>query len=69
LARQSEFSKALATHCHEAALVVEQFSGEWFSKTKWEQGEITRQKTAGFISHAMTKLVGQLKQGAAPDVH
>jgi hypothetical protein len=69
LAQKADFTKALTTHCQEAAVIVERFSGEWFAKTKWEQGEISREKTAGFVSHAMTKLVSELKLGARPDVH
>jgi hypothetical protein len=68
LAQQSEFSKAMETHCKEAARIVEEFSGGWFSKTNWEtKGEITREKVAAFTSYAMTKLVAELKQGAHTD--
>lgn len=68
LAEQSEFSKALKTHCREASKIVEEFSGGWFSKTNWEtKGEISRKDIAAFTSYAMTKLVSELKQGAGSD--
>jgi len=69
LAQQSEFSKALDTHCREAAKIVEEFSGGWFSKTNWENKGISRDKAAGFSHVAMQKLVAELKEGARPDVH
>ena len=40
MAQQSEFSKAMGTHCRETSRIVETYSGEWFSKHNWEtQGE------------------------------
>jgi hypothetical protein len=65
LTQQSEFTRAIETHCREASRIVETFSGEWFSKTNWEtKGDINREEVAAFTSHAMTKLVAELKQGA-----
>jgi len=67
LAQQSEFTKALETHCREASKIVEDFSGGWFSKTNWEEGGISRKKAAGFAHVAMKKLISELKEGALPD--
>src|SRR5262249_42228848 len=65
LAQQSEFTKAMETHCREAARIVEEFSGGWFSKTNWETGgAITRKDIAAYTAYAMQKLVNELKQGA-----
>jgi hypothetical protein len=65
LAEQSEFSKALKTHCREASKIVESFSGDWLSKWNWEtKGQISRNDIAAFTSYAMTKLVSELKLGA-----
>lgn len=64
LAQQSEFSKALETHCREASKIVEDFSGGWFSKTNWEQKGIPRDNAAGFAHVAMKKIVAELKEGA-----
>lgn len=68
LAQQSEFSKALDTHCREASRIVEDFSGGWFSKTNWEQKGIPRDNAAGFVHVAMKKIVAELKEGARSDV-
>lgn len=68
LAQQSDFSKALETHCQEASKIVEVFSGGWFSKTNWEQKGIPRDNAAGFAHVAMKKIVAELKEGARSDV-
>jgi hypothetical protein len=68
LAQQSEFTKALDTHCREAAKIVEAFSGRWFSKTNWEQKGIPRDNARGFAHIAMQKLIAELKEGARSDV-
>jgi hypothetical protein len=68
LAQQADFTRALETHCKEAAQIVEEYSGGWFSKKNWETGgKISRQDIAGFTSYAMTKLTDELKQGARSD--
>jgi hypothetical protein len=68
LSQQAEFTKALQTHCREAARIVEEFSGRWFSKKNWETGgDISRADIADFTSYAMRKLVDELKQGAKSD--
>jgi hypothetical protein len=68
LSQQAEFIKALETHCKEAARIVEEFSGGWFSKKNWETGgEISQQDIAAFTGYAMTKLTSELKQGARSD--
>jgi len=67
LAQQAEFSQALETHCGEAAKIVEEFSGGWFTKVNWEQKGIPRENAAGFAHVAMQKLIAELKEGALPD--
>jgi len=67
LAEQAEFSRALQTHCREASKIVEEFSGGWFSKEKWEQGGIDRDRAAAFTAVAMKKLVSELQEGARAD--
>jgi hypothetical protein len=64
LAEQSAFTAALETHCEEAAVIVERFSGEFFSKHNYIDGEVSRDAAARFTAHAMTKLVDELKRGA-----
>jgi hypothetical protein len=68
LSQQAEFTKALETHCREAARIVEEFSGAWFSSKNWEtKGGISREDIAAFTGYAMKKLVDELKQGARSD--
>ncbi len=64
LAQQSEFTRALGTHSREAAKIIEEFSGGWFSKTNWEKKGISRKDAAGFTHVAMNKIVAELKEGA-----
>jgi hypothetical protein len=67
LAEQADFSQALDTHCREAARIVEEYSGDWFSKWTWKtEGEISRSDIRAFTGYAMTKLKDELKRGAAP---
>lgn len=63
LAAQSKFKEALEVHSFEASKIVERFSGEWFSKTNWENEGISRQEAARFTHVAMRKLVDELKAG------
>jgi hypothetical protein len=64
LAEQGAFANALEIHCREAAAIVENFSGGWFSKTNWEKGGISRDDTVRFTGYAMKKLVDELRLGA-----
>ncbi len=63
LAQVAAFGQALETHCGEAAVVVEVFTGEWFSKHQWESGgNVTRKLVAAFAHGAMQKLIEELKR-------
>lgn len=65
LAEQGEFTRAMETHCKEAARIIEEYSGGWFSKKNWETGgSITRADIKAFTGYAMTKLTSELKRGA-----
>lgn len=64
LAAKAEFDKALGLHCREASKIVEEFSGQWFSKTKWQKEDISREDAARFAHAAMQKMVAELKAGA-----
>lgn len=59
------FEKAINTHCHEAAKIVEEYSGDWFSKHRFQEGgDISWESTRGFASYAMAKMTSELKEGA-----
>ena len=68
LAQQGSFEAALKRHCHEASVIVETFAGEWFSKTKWEKGNIGRDDASGFAYVALKKICAELKAGARAHV-
>jgi len=58
-----EFRKALSLHCQQAAKIVEQFAGGWYSKANYEGG-ITQRKAANFVGVALKKLRAELEKGA-----
>ncbi|MBX9625636.1 MAG: hypothetical protein K2X82_17670 [Gemmataceae bacterium] len=65
LAQLAAFIDSLDTHCREAAGVVERFAGGWYSKARFETGgEVPRDRVAGFVAHAMTKLTDELRARA-----
>jgi hypothetical protein len=58
----------LAVHCREAAAIVRDFARDWYSKAySPDGGGITRSKAGAFLSHAMTKLHGELMERGARD--
>ena len=61
---QAVFRQALNQHCYEAALIVEAFSRQWYSKANWEGG-VTPAKAAGFVHVAFKKLREELRRRAA----
>lgn len=64
----AQFDAAMTTHCWEASRIVEQFSSEWLSKHRWEEGgDISRESSDGFASYALKKMKDALRPGAQPD--
>jgi len=57
----SDFQNSLRLHCFQSAKIVHDFSGEWYSKTEWEQG-IDRENTGGFVAVALEKMRQELKR-------
>jgi hypothetical protein len=60
LREQHEFERALESHCREAALIMREFAGEWFSKTNYEGG-IDLAKASGFAHYAFEKIRAELR--------
>jgi hypothetical protein len=58
----AEFNQGLDLYCRQAARIVEEFSGGWFSKTNYEGG-ITPEKAARFVHVALKKLRAELARG------
>lgn len=54
------FVDHLATHCRQAAVIVRDFAGGWYSKTTFEGG-ISPAKAKGFIHVALKKIRRELK--------
>jgi len=60
------FRSALDQHCFEAARIVEEFAGGWFSKTHYETG-ITPDKARGFVFVALKKIGRELRRRRKAD--
>jgi hypothetical protein len=59
------FLRALETHTWQAARIVEDFAGGWYSKRNFElSGEIDRTEARKFVAVALRKLRSELKAGA-----
>jgi hypothetical protein len=54
------FLAQLDTHCRQAALIIKQFAGGWYSKQQY-QGGITPLKARNFANYALTKLRRELQ--------
>ena len=63
---QAEFRRALEVHCHETALIVERYAGEWFSKSNFEGG-ITPAKAEEFARTAFRKIRAELSHRSRTD--
>ena len=59
--RQIAFRIALARHCREAALIVEDFAGGWYSKSNF-QGTLNPAAAQGFADYALKKLRDELRK-------
>jgi hypothetical protein len=60
---KQEFERALQHHCWQAALIVEEYSGGWYSKQNYFGG-ISESKARQFAGYAMKKLRDELQEGA-----
>jgi hypothetical protein len=65
----SRFAEALETHCRETSVIVETFAGEWFEKTVFKFGGVSRDEAAKFAHGAASKLVDELKVRAVTNGH
>jgi hypothetical protein len=63
--QKAQFDHALDTHTREASVIVRDFSSEWFSKHRYEEGgDISRKSSDGFAGFALKKMKDELKLGA-----
>ena len=58
---QIEFRDALERHCREAALIVEEFAGGWYSKSNF-QGTLNPATAQGFADYALKKMRDELRK-------
>ena len=59
----SEFIRALDLHTRQAAAIVHEFAGSWYSKHNWtSRGAITQEEAQGFVAVALRKLRSELKR-------
>ena len=56
------FDQAIATHCREASLIVEDFAAGWYGKTVWREQSFGREAVAKFGAYALTKLRKELSR-------
>ena len=64
IARQIEFRVALERHCREAALIVDEFAGGWYSKGNF-QGTLNPATAQGFADYALKKMRDELRKRRA----
>jgi hypothetical protein len=64
--RQIEFRAALENHCHEAALIIEQFAGGWYSKSNF-RGTLTPAAAQAFADYALKKMRDELRARRVDD--
>lgn len=58
------FLHDLEIHCQQAAVIVRQFAGKWYSKARFEQG-ITERQAHGFSAYCLKKLRDELQHRGA----
>lgn len=56
------FNEALALHCRQASLIVQDYASAWFSKANFEGG-ITSKRAARFVARALKKIEAELARG------
>lgn len=66
-AEHTAFLDRLAVHTRQAALIVRDYAGGWFSKSKYETG-ISKQSARSFAAYALVKLKAELEVRGARDV-
>jgi hypothetical protein len=58
----SDFNAALDLHCREASRIIKEFSGEWYGKTLFQEGDISIEKASQFAHVAFRKLRAELRK-------
>lgn len=58
----SDFNAALDLHCREASRIIKEFSGGWYGKTLFQEGDISPEKASQFAHVAFKKLRAELRK-------
>ncbi|MCI4664942.1 MAG: hypothetical protein MRY74_09500 [Neomegalonema sp.] len=57
-----EFDLALEHHCYQTARIVEEYSGGWYGKHVWRDGDFSRDDASKFAGYAFKKLNSELRR-------
>jgi hypothetical protein len=63
----SDFNAALDLHCREASRIIKEFSGGWYGKTLFQEGDISPDKASQFAHVAFKKLRAELRKRRGAD--
>jgi hypothetical protein len=63
-AAHTQFVADLETHCREAAVIVRDYVGKWYSKAEFEAG-ITERQARNFSAYCLKKIRDELQQRGA----
>jgi hypothetical protein len=64
--RTIDFRVALDRHCREAAQIIEEFAGGWYSKSNF-QGTLNPATAQSFADYALKKMRDELRRRRSPD--
>ena len=67
LSEHSDFNAALDLHCREASRIIKEFSGGWYGKTLFQEGDISPDKASQFAHVAFKKLRAELRKRRGAD--
>jgi hypothetical protein len=67
VSEHSDFNAALDLHCREASRIIKEFSGGWYGKTLFQEGDISPDKASQFAHVAFKKLRAELRKRRGAD--
>ena len=67
VSEHSDFNAALDLHCREASRIIKEFSGGWYGKTLFQEGDISPGKASQFAHVAFKKLRDELRKRRGAD--
>jgi hypothetical protein len=67
VSEHSDFNAALDLHCREASRIIKEFSGGWYGKTLFQEGDISPDKASQFAHVAFKKLRDELRKRRGAD--